>query len=173
MTDLKWKEDALYVSLVAKVVQSEGGYVDDHDDEGGPTKYGIAWNKNTAALQQLGITRDTVKDLTLDQAREIYYWKYWLAASCNLIKDRKLAYIHFDMSVNCGVGAAARMMFKLEPNPKDFEASGKNAKLWEKLFQQYANYRRIYYTQCRGYQKYGKGWNNRLNRVIKDGLAMG
>lgn len=172
MTELTWKTDKLYVALVAKVISSEGGYVDDPDDKGGPTKYGIAWNYNQGALQKLGITRDTVMNLTLDQAREIYYWKYWLASGCNLIKDKKLAYIHFDNAVNCGVGAAAKIMFQLEPNPKHFEAGGKNKELWEKLFQQYANYRRIYYTQCATYWKHGKGWNNRLNRVIKDGLAM-
>lgn len=168
-----WQEDALYVALVSKVISSEGGYVNDPDDKGGPTKYGIAWNYNQGALQKIGITKpEQMKDLTLDEARQIYYYKYWLAAGCNLIKDKKLAYIHFDMAVNCGVGAAAHVMFKLEPNPKDYEAGGKNKELWVKLFQQYANYRRIYYTNCDTYWKYGKGWNNRLNRVIRDGLAM-
>lgn len=174
MSDLQWKSDALYVALVAKVVQSEGGYVNDPDDAGGPTKYGIAWNYNQGALARIGITSpEQVQLLTLDQAREIYYWKYWLAAGCNLIPDKKLAYTHFDTAVNCGVGTAAKLMFRLPHNPKNYEAGGKNKKLWSELFACYQQARLDYYKDCATWWKYGKGWVNRLNRVTKDGLKMG
>lgn len=174
MTDFNWKKDALYCDLVAKVISSEGGYVNDPDDPGGATKYGIAFNYNQGALAKIGITApEQVKDLTLDQAREIYYWKYWQAAGCDKIADKKLAYTHFDTAVNCGIGAAARIMMRLSQNPKNFEAGGKNVSLWRELFSQYQKQRMDYYMQCKGWKKYGEGWTNRLNRVTKQGLAMG
>lgn len=174
MTDFNWKGDAIYSDLVAKVISSEGGYVNDPDDKGGATKYGIAFNYNQGALAKIGITKpEQVKDLSIDQAREIYYWKYWLAAGCDRIPDKKLAYTHFDTAVNCGIGAAARMMMSLSHNPKDFEAGGKNVAVWKELFSQYQVRRLRYYTQCSGWAKYGEGWTNRLNRVTKQGLAMG
>lgn len=56
------------------IIGLEGGYTDDPDDPGGPTKYGIAQNYNKEV---------DVKNLTLNEAKGIYYRKYWLPAGCN------------------------------------------------------------------------------------------
>lgn len=52
----------------------EGGYSDDPNDPGRETKYGISKRYNPEV---------DVKNLTLDQAKEIYLKKYWLPAGCD------------------------------------------------------------------------------------------
>lgn len=49
-------------------------YTADPYDPGGPTKYGIAGNFHPGL---------DIKNLTLEQAKEIYYKEYWLPAGCN------------------------------------------------------------------------------------------
>jgi hypothetical protein len=52
----------------------EGGYSNDPNDPGGETKYGISKRFNPEV---------DVKNLTLEQAKDIYRRKYWLPAGCD------------------------------------------------------------------------------------------
>lgn len=168
-----FEADPIYCELVHLVINIEGKYVNDPDDPGGPTKFGIAWNFNRAALAKIGIaTVEQLKEMTTDQAKQIYYDKYFRACGANLIPDKRLAYIHFDAAVNCGVGTAAKFMFRLSKNPKDFEGGGKNGELWFRLILEYVQQREWYYTHCKNNDKYIDGWINRLSRIIGDLLAM-
>ena len=72
------------------------GYTVDPTDAGGETKFGVAKNANT----DLDITR-----LGWEQAKAVYFKRYWLAASCNKLNGR-VAALHFDGAVNHGVSRA-------------------------------------------------------------------
>jgi len=72
------------------------GYVNDPNDNGGETKFGVAKNANP----DLNITR-----LTWDQAKAVYYQRYWLTGKCDQFSPR-LAVLHFDGCVNHGVKRA-------------------------------------------------------------------
>lgn len=76
------------------------GYVNDPDDAGGETKYGIAKNANP----DLDIA-------TLDwaAAKRVYYKRYWLSGDCDKLPPR-LAALHFDGCINHGVGRAAKFL---------------------------------------------------------------
>lgn len=76
------------------------GYVNDPDDRGGETKFGVAKNANT----DLDIT-----GLTWAQAKQRYYDKYWVAGGCHLLSPR-VAVLHFDGCVNHGVGRASKFL---------------------------------------------------------------
>ena len=82
------------------ILEAEGGLVDDPNDPGGLTKYGIS----QAAFPDLDI-----RNLTPEQALEIYATNYWEPAKCPALPP-KLALVHFDAAVNCGVGQAARFL---------------------------------------------------------------
>ena len=73
------------------------GYVNDPDDMGGETKFGVA----TKANPDLNI-----RNLTWHQAKEVYFNRYWLAGKCDKLPSR-VAVLHFDVCVNNGVGRAA------------------------------------------------------------------
>jgi len=76
-----------------KVIGFEGGYVNDTNDVGGETKYGIS----KRAYPDLDI-----KNLTLDQAKEIYKKDYWDRIKGDEIVDQHIADLLFDTAVNMG-----------------------------------------------------------------------
>ncbi len=103
--------------IVQEVIISEGGskYTNDPDDPGGETKYGIAKRFNPEV---------DIKNLTEDQAIEIYRNKYWDKFHIEMLPPR-LRYIYFDMIINPGSGAAAKILQEA--------ANGKNRKYPEKI----------------------------------------
>jgi lysozyme family protein len=72
------------------------GYVDDPDDAGGETKFGVAKNANP----DLDIAR-----LTWEQAKAVYFVRYWLAGKCDRLPPR-VAVLHYDGCVNHGIKRA-------------------------------------------------------------------
>lgn len=73
------------------------GYVNDPDDMGGETKFGVAKNANPDL---------NIRNLTWDQAKAVYFNRYWLAGKCDQMPGR-VAVLHFDVCINNGVGRAA------------------------------------------------------------------
>lgn len=63
--------------VLTSVIEKEGGYVDDPLDRGGATKYGIT-AATLGAYRKLGraATRDEVKALAEQEARDIYRARY-------------------------------------------------------------------------------------------------
>jgi len=70
----------------------EGGYVNNPNDKGGETKYGIS----KKAYPDLDIA-----NLTIEQAKEIYKRDYWDRCKCAFIPDA-LSMALFDFAVNSG-----------------------------------------------------------------------
>jgi len=75
----------------------EGGYVNDPNDPGGETKYGIS-KRQYPNLD--------IKNLTVDQAKQIYYNDYWKKYKIDKIAaiNPYLSIITFDTQVNTGKG---------------------------------------------------------------------
>jgi len=91
-----------FVTAFTITVGLEGGYVDDPNDPGGKTKYGIS--------QRAYPTLD-IPNLTLATAQAIYWTDYWLKARCDVMPGR-LAVFVFDSAVNNGVGGAVCLLQK-------------------------------------------------------------
>ncbi len=81
------------------IITHEGGYVNDPNDPGGETKYGISKRQ----YPDLDIKR-----LTLRDAREIYFNDYWRAIRGDDIRDQEIANQIFDFAVNAGVRRAVK-----------------------------------------------------------------
>lgn len=170
---MDFEQDPTFKKIVALVVSSEGGYSDDPRDPGGPTKYGIAWNFNADYLKKnFGLKSSAdMKNLTVDQARQCYYDKYYLASGAKGLTDVDLAYIHFDCAVNQGVGIAKKFLDSLSPNPRYFDGSGgKNRLMFLKLFMKYVQLRLDRYAHSRKELKaaYLSGWVNRMVDVMEN-----
>ncbi len=73
------------------------GYVNDPNDRGGETKFGVAKNANPDI---------NVTTLTWDQAKNVYVKRYWFAGKCDQMQGRYAA-LHFDIAVNHGPKRAA------------------------------------------------------------------
>ena len=100
---IKGQKMNIFDMAFKEVLGFEGGYVDDKNDNGGETKYGIS---------KRSYPNVDIKNLTLDGAKEIYYKDFWNTKTLelSLIDDEKIAIELFDTAVNMGVGVAARFL---------------------------------------------------------------
>lgn len=90
--------------LIGAVLEHEGGLADDPDDPGGITKYGISLR----SYPHLG--RDGIRNLTIPQARDIYYRDWWRRLRCSEIQDDRLAQKLLDTAVNVGIRPGTRIL---------------------------------------------------------------
>ena len=86
--------------IINKVLEHEGGYVNDPKDLGGETNFGIT----KRFYPELNI-----KELTKEKAKQIYKDDYW---DKNRIESlpQELLYIFFDMCVNMGRRTAVKIL---------------------------------------------------------------
>lgn len=94
--------------IAAEIVVREGGYVNDPDDPGGATKYGVT----LATMRRLGLdlTRDgrvdlgDLKALTRDEAARVFLEHYFRKPGLGDLPQALHASL-FDMYVNAGTNA--------------------------------------------------------------------
>lgn len=93
--------DDRFLRAVEVVLKHEGGYVDNPADPGGETKFGISKRSYPTV---------DIKNLTLEQAADIYRRDWWDKYRYGEIKDLAVATKVFDLSVNMGPSAAHRIL---------------------------------------------------------------
>lgn len=170
MTKYAFQSDARFIASVKFVLNSEAGFTDNPKDPGGATMRGIAWNFNADYLRShFKMEVSDMPSLTADQAKQIYYDRYWVASEADTISCLPLAYIHFDCAVNQGVGKSLQLLNKLSANPKYYEADkGKNAELLSGLILEYISMRLDCYSHDRNRKTFLEGWVNRMVGVINN-----
>jgi len=99
--------------IIERVIEHEGGYINDPDDAGGETNYGIT--------KRFYPTLD-IKNLTKEQAKDIYKKDYW---DKNRVEElpENLWHIFFDMCINQGRGTAVKILQRAA------NSKGKNLKV--------------------------------------------
>lgn len=87
---------------IVKTLAHEGGakFTDDPSDRGGATKYGIS---------QTAYPTLDIRNLTEQQARDIYKRDYWDRIRGDEITSQAIAENFFDASVNMGARTASRL----------------------------------------------------------------
>ena len=121
------------------VVGIEGGYVNDPNDAGGETKYGIS---------KRAYPNVDIKQLTLDEAKAIYLRDYWTHCACDTMPWERALCV-FDCAVNQGAGAARSLQVQ-------------SATVAELMAE-----RALRYAKSQEFERFGKGWMNRLFNVFK------
>lgn len=96
------KEATKFADIIKRVLESEGGYVNDPDDPGGETKYGISKRSHPEV---------DIKNLTIDGALDIYRRLYWVPSKAEKLIP-ELRHQYFDMVVNAGQGNAVKILQK-------------------------------------------------------------
>lgn len=89
-----------FEEAVNRVLSIEGGFVDDPRDPGQATKYGISLRSYPSL---------DIKNLTRDQAVEIYRRDFWDRINADKLPDG-VAFQLFDFAVNSGIETAIRYL---------------------------------------------------------------
>lgn len=100
----KPKKRSLFSVEIEKIFKREGGYVNDPDDSGGETIYGISRRNNPEAWTNGPPSRQ--------HAEQIYRYKYWDSIKGDYLPP-KIASVLFDHAVLSGPGAAAEDLNKV------------------------------------------------------------
>lgn len=157
-----------FQQIFDRLIGHEGGYVNDLRDPGGETNWGVT--KRTA--QANGYTGD-MKTMTRQQAYEIYHRAFWVRYQCDQMPPA-IAYQFFDAAVNHGFGNASRMLQRAVGVLDDgiigkysLEAINRNP-ISDTLM--VLNGERLnFYTRLKNFDRYGKGWVNRVAQNLKYG----
>lgn len=142
------------------VLKHEGGYINHAKDPGGETKFGIS----KRAFPNLDI-----KNLTIDDAKEIYRKNYWDACRCNDLPPR-LRLIVFDGAVNQG-NAATVGLLQVAVGAKVDGIIGNETvkKVWEYppelAVEKLAALRCARYFDNSKFKFFGEGWLSRLVKI--------
>lgn len=156
----------------AKVIKSEGGYVNDPADRGGETNLGVtigAWGAYLGRAIQPG----EMKALTVDTVKPFYRSMYW-----DKVKGDDLPvgvdYAVFDFSVNAGVSRAAKFLQRAVGAVDDgvigsgtlgLVAKADPAKLLDNFADQKQRFYNGLATTNPSQQKFLKGWLARVDHV--------
>ncbi|WP_339866728.1 glycosyl hydrolase 108 family protein [uncultured Algoriphagus sp.] len=116
-----------FEDLVNKVLNTEGGFVNDPLDKGGATNKGISWRTwQDAAESVLGKepTLENLQNLTAEGAKAIYKAKYWDSIRLSEIEDGDLRWLIFDFHVNSGPNAMRQLQMLLNELGADLTVDG-------------------------------------------------
>ena len=113
--------------LAEDIIGREGGYVNDPDDPGGATKFGVT----VGTMRRLGVDLnsdgklgiDDVKLLTRDQAIKIFLQDYYERPRIGLLPEVLWASV-FDMYVNAGANAVKILQRLLRQMGEDVAVDG-------------------------------------------------
>lgn len=149
-----------FEKCIPRILQYEGGYVNDPSDPGGETNFGIS---------KRAFPNEDIKNLTKEKATAIYKKYYWDACNLDLITDASSALQIFDFAVNAGVkksstfaqhivncytvdGIIGPLTVKLINSTTDFVAKFTEARM---------NYYKDIVAKRPASAKYLNGWINR------------
>lgn len=145
---------------VAFVLVREGpDLVDDPDDPGGLSRYGIALRFHPE------LTADDIRNMTASGATDIYRRSYWPVIHGDDLPD----YLHLptlDCCVNPGQGVVVRLLQKAVGVPQD-GLIGPGTLTALRIANQYTLLERFtaarinYWSTRSGWAKYGEGWSAR------------
>lgn len=93
--------DKRFLNIVESTLIYEGGFVNDPDDPGGKTNFGIS---------QRSYPNLDIQNLTRQQSIDIYYHDYYLKYQFNKIVEYKLAQRVFDFGVNAGPARSIKLL---------------------------------------------------------------
>jgi lysozyme family protein len=143
-------------------MKDEGGYSNDPDDAGGPTKYGITIADVRKYIKK-DATAEDVKALTEDEAKVIYKQRYWDALNCDNLPSG-VDYTCFDYGVNSGIGRPKVALNKFKDKT--------GADLINAINDERMDFLKGLVSKKPSQQKFMKGWTARVNSVRSKSLDL-
>ena len=147
-----WSDKQNFKNSMNIVFKHEGGFSDDPNDSGGRTNMGITQRTYNDYCKRHGLKEKDVKNITKEEAINVYYNDYWRASGADKIDNYEEALILFDTAVLHGVGKAKQF----------YKASNGN---FEKMLQLRKKYYLNRVKENPSQKKYLNGWNNRVDNL--------
>lgn len=94
------------------VMKTEGGFVHDSSDHGGPTNFGITLATFSDFLGHVA-TEEDLKNIDTETVKKIYKQNYWDRLKLDQVKYIDLAHLIFDQAVNRGTRRVAEQLQKI------------------------------------------------------------
>lgn len=130
----------------------EGGYSNNKNDRGGATNYGITQSTYNSWRKRSGLAAQSIKNITQDEVKKIYYNDYWLASGANKVSDPKMAVAIFDTAVLHGVSGAKKLLAQSDGTFEGLLQARRNK--YSKIVASDSSQKTFY-----------KGWSNRVNHL--------
>lgn len=144
-----------------KLIGHEGGYVNDPEDPGGETNFGIS---------KRSYPREDIPNMTLERAKEIYQRDFWWAAGCDAVPDAA-KFDLFDMAVNSGVKPAICTLQNAVGAVPDGIIGARTLQALNganpvRLNAHFNAHRLLFMTNLKNWEAHGKGWARRVAKNI-------
>ena len=97
-----------FAEIIEVVLAHEGGFVDDPDDKGGATNWGVTQAVWEDFLED-EFTSEDVKGFTREQAIELYEEEFWIPSQAEKLPE-EVREVYFDMCVNHGQRNAVKIL---------------------------------------------------------------
>lgn len=176
--------DERFRKLIKVVLKNEcgngNGYVNDKDDAGGVTVYGITRRNHPdliiwKSLDDISTVREKKRykpsKEEMDEVYDTYYILYYRRPNIERIEDDELCLQVFDMGVNAGTSRAIRMLqetLSIRVDGICGEQTITTANLKRNVTEAYKEKRREYYKSIArkgNNRKFLKGWLNRVDNT--------
>lgn len=160
---------------------SEGGYVNDPKDPGGPTNHGItevvwqAWQKNN------DLPISDVREITPEVANKIFIEQYFAPVWFNKLPSG-LDYCQGDFSVNSGPSRAIKELqaalvslghnITIDGHMGNLTMAAANAEEVETVISAVCERRLAFMKRLKHWQRFKNGWTTRVNGVEKQAIGM-
>lgn len=140
-----------------RLIGHEGGLVDDPNDPGGLTKYGIS---------QRAYPNVDIKALTLDDAKAIYRRDYWVTINADQL-PAGIRFDLFDVAVNSGVRQAVKLLQRALGIADDGSFGPRTLAAVQsadpvRLAVRLSAHRLMFMTDLKNWPNHGRGWARRI-----------
>ena len=134
---------SMFDAAFAIIVGIEAGYVNDPEDPGRETRYGISRRR---------YPNEDIKNLTLERAKFLYQRDYWVPHKCDNMPWEQ-ALLVFDVSVNGGNAQRWHDMYARLPVVEFIE--------------EFQAEHVLYLTSLKNWEHDGRGWMRRAFKVAR------
>lgn len=157
-----------WTACLAKVLESEGGFVNHRRDPGGATNLGITkrvyeqWVQRKVSIQEM-------RELTVAQAAPIYEQEYWNRVRGDELPDG-VDLLMFDFAVNAGTRRAVRMAQRVVGVTSDGIIGPITLKAIrdydpQAFINEYSDRKLKFYRRLKHYDTFGRGWERRTQKT--------
>lgn len=160
---------------IGLLLVDEGGYVNNPEDNGGPTNLGITLDVFRRYIKPKA-TIDDIKKLTRVQAIDVYKQQFWNAVRADELMSG-VDYAVFDFAVNSGPSRAIKLLQHVVGVAPDGRFGPKTLAAIDTLgastvINRLCDARMDYLRGLHDWPTFGNGWTKRVSGVRADAIAM-